>query len=113
MSIEDDLAGHPGPVREALVRLITLARAVAPDAVDGRSYGQPALLLDGRPLLGVGVAKAHLSLIPFSPAALDTVRARLSAFDVPKGMIRFTVDHQVPDDVVEDLVRARLTEIRG
>jgi uncharacterized protein YdhG (YjbR/CyaY superfamily) len=41
------------------------------------------------------------------------VRERLTAGDLSKGTIRFTVEAPLPDDVVRDVVRHRLDEITG
>ena len=71
----------------------------------------PAFILAGRPLLGFKAAKHHLSIFPFSPAAIEAVRERLDGFDLGKGTIRFSPDRPVPDDVLADLVRAREQEI--
>jgi uncharacterized protein YdhG (YjbR/CyaY superfamily) len=65
----------------------------------------------GRPLLGFRAARRHLSVFPFSPAAIDAVKDRLGGFDLSKGTIRFSPDSPVPEDVLADLVRARLREI--
>lgn len=111
-SIDDALTALPSPARGALQHVVDVGRRVAPDAVDGVSYGVPALRLDDKPLLGVQSAARHLSVIPFSPAAIDVVRADLGGFSVSKGTVRFTADQPVPDDVLERLVRARVAEIR-
>lgn len=91
--------------------MIDVARAVAPDAVDGVSYGVPALKVAGRPLIGVQAGAKHLSIFPFSPAALASVADDLEGFSLSKGTLRFTPDRPVPDPVLERLVRARLAEI--
>lgn len=77
------------------------------------SYGVPALKVAGRPLIGVSASAQHLSIFPFSPEALDTVRPDLADFSTSKGTLRFAADRPVPDDVIERLVRARLSEITG
>ena len=59
------------------------------------------------------VAKTHIGLYPFSPAALDTVRDELADFSLSKGTLRFSSDHPVPDDVLDRLVLARRDEIEG
>ncbi|TLM80733.1 DUF1801 domain-containing protein [Pseudarthrobacter sp. NamE2] len=79
---------------------------------EGMSYGMPALKLDDKPLVGVVAATKHLSLFPFSPAVVQAVAGRLNGFSLSKGTIRFTAEHPLPDDVVEDIVRLRQTEIR-
>jgi uncharacterized protein YdhG (YjbR/CyaY superfamily) len=98
-------------VEPALEHVRAVVREVAPDAEEGRSYGMPAFIYAGKPLLAVRAAKRHLSIYPFSPAAIDAVKDRLGGFDLAKGTIRFTPDRPVPDDVLTDLVRARMKEI--
>lgn len=110
-SIDDSLAALPEPDRACLQRVVEIAREVAPEAVDGVSYGMPALKLDGKPLIGFVAAAKHLSIFPFSPEVVDAVANKLEGFSLSKGTIRFTPDHPVPDDVVEEIVRLRRAEI--
>jgi uncharacterized protein YdhG (YjbR/CyaY superfamily) len=110
-ALDDYLAGLPQEQREALVRVRAVVERVAPDAEEGVSYGMPAYLHAGRPLLGFRAAKKHLSVFPFSPAAVEAVKDRLEGFDLSKGTIRFTPDHPLPEAVLVDLIRARQEEI--
>jgi uncharacterized protein YdhG (YjbR/CyaY superfamily) len=104
---------EPEPaVREALAHVLAVARLLVPEAVDGVSYGVPALIVDGKALIGVSRSARHLSVVPYSPSALDTVRGDLTDFSVSKGLIRFTPDRPVPDGILTRLVLARLAEIR-
>ena len=109
--MDEYLVDLPPERKAALERVRTVVADLAPDAEEGKSYGVPAFISRGRPLLGFSAAKQHLSIFPFSPAAIDAVRDRLDGFDVAKGTIRFSPDNPVPDDVLADLVRARLQEI--
>ena len=111
--IDDYLAGVEPPERAALEHVRRLAKQVAPLAADGRSYGMPALKYRKRPLLGFVSAKNHLSVFPFSPAVIGALADRLDGFDVSKGTIRFSVEHPIPDDVLQDIVRLRAAEIDG
>jgi len=111
--IDEYLDGLPPEQATALARVRDGVRELAPDAVEGRSYGVPAFILAGKPLLGFAAAKRHLSLFPFSPEAIDAVRDRLGGFDLAKGTIRFAPDRPVPDDVLADVVAARRAEITG
>lgn len=110
--VDEYLAGIEEPDRGALERIRRLVTETAPEAVDGKSYGMPALKFNKRPLVGFVAAKNHLSLFPFSPAVIDTLRDRLEGFQVSKGTIRFTADNPLPDDLVRDIVNLRLDEIR-
>ena len=110
-SVDDALAAMPGPARDALQRVIEVARAGAPDAVDGVSYGMPALKVQGKPLIGVTASAKHLSVFPFSSEVVAAVAPRLSGFSLSKGTIRFAADHPIPTDVLEEIVRLRRLEI--
>jgi uncharacterized protein YdhG (YjbR/CyaY superfamily) len=112
-AMDEYLAGLPPEQRAALARVRAIVEELEPGAEEGESYGMPAFLYAGRPLLGFRAAKKHLSVFPFSPAAIEAVEDRLEGFDLSKGTIRFTPDRPVPDDVLADLVRARKEEIAG
>jgi uncharacterized protein YdhG (YjbR/CyaY superfamily) len=111
-AVDDSLADLPEPERGSLQHVIDTARAMVPEAVEGMSYGMPALKLDGKPLIGIVAAAKHLSVFPFSPAVIDAVAGRLEGYSLSKGTIRFTPDHPLPDDVLEDIVRLRRAEIQ-
>src|SRR3954470_5043334 len=109
--MDEYLADLPAERKTALERVRGVVARVVPDAEEGTSYGVPAFIYAGRPLLGFSAAKKHLSIFPFSPAAIEAVRERLDGFDLAKGTIRFSPDRPVPEDVLADLVRARKQEI--
>ena len=110
-AVDDYLNGLPPAQKAALERVRAVVEAVAPEAEEGVSYGMPAFLYAGRPLLGFRAAKRHLSVFPFSPAAIEAVKDRLGGFDLSRGTIRFSPDKPLPEDVLSDVVRARKEEI--
>lgn len=97
--------------RGTFERVLREAVAAAPASEQGTSYGMPALLYRGRPLLGFASAKSHLSVFPFSPDVVDAVRDRLDGYALSKGTIRFSESQPLPDDVVTAMVRHRRDEI--
>src|SRR5918999_6073703 len=109
--MDDYLDGLPQEQREALARVRAIVESVAPDAEEGVSYGMPAFLYAGRPLLGFRAAKKHLSVFPFSSAAIEAVEGRLEGVDLSKGTIRFSADRPGTEDGLADLVRGRKKEI--
>jgi uncharacterized protein YdhG (YjbR/CyaY superfamily) len=72
-AMDEYLDSLPQEQREALAQVRAIVERVAPDAEEGGSYGMPAYLYAGRPLLGFRAAKKHLSVFPFSPAAIEAV----------------------------------------
>jgi uncharacterized protein YdhG (YjbR/CyaY superfamily) len=111
--MDDYLQELPTEQGAALARVRALVEQVVPEAEEGRSYGMPAYLYGGRPLLGFRAAKQHLSVFPFSPEAVDAVRDRLGGFDISKGTVRFSPDDPLPEDVLADMIRARKRELDG
>jgi uncharacterized protein YdhG (YjbR/CyaY superfamily) len=109
--MDDYLADVAEPDRGALERIRRVVKELVPQAEEGKSYGMPALRYNKRPLVGFVAAKKHLSLFPFSPAVIDALTDRLDGFELSKGTIRFTAEHQLPDDVLRDVVMLRLDEI--
>ena len=109
--MDDYLDGLPASQRAALDRVRAVVTELAPEAEEGVSYGMPAFIYEGRPLLGFRAAKQHLSVFPFSPAAIESVKDRLEGFTLSKGTIRFTPENPVPEKVLADVVRARRREI--
>ena len=112
-SFDEHLATVPGPQRAELERIRQFVRRSVPDEEEATSYGMPAFKYKKRPLLGIGASKNHLSMFPFSPAAVDAVRDQLVGFELAKGTVRFTPDQPIPDLALEELVRHRLAEIEG
>lgn len=109
--MDDYLDGLPPGQKAALERVRAVVSDAVPDAEEGTSYGMPAFIHAGRPLLGFRAAKQHLSIFPFSPAAIEAVQHRLEGFDLAKGTIRFSPERPVPEDVLVDVVRLRAQEI--
>jgi uncharacterized protein YdhG (YjbR/CyaY superfamily) len=112
-AIDDYLDGLAPDQKAALARVREIVAALVPDAEEGKSYGMPAFVYAGRPLLGLRAAQKHLSIFPFRPAAIEAVSDRLDGFDLAKGTIRFTPDHPVPETVLADVIHLREREIRS
>lgn len=108
---DDYLAGLPDDQRRGLHTVVEAVAAVAPDAVEGRSYGMPAFRYHGRPLVGFAAHRTHLAVYPFGPAVVEAVRAELDGYDLSKGTIRFAPDHPLPEEVLTRLVELRMREI--
>ena len=83
--MDEYLADFPEEQRVALERVRAIVIKVVPEAEEGVSYGMPAFLYQGRPLLGLRAAQKHLSVFPFSPAAIEDVKDRLDRLRALQG----------------------------
>ncbi|PRA80723.1 iron chaperone [Microbacterium sp. MYb66] len=115
-TIDEYLADLTPADRDAIDRVYAVAREEVPSAEQGKGYGMPALVHDGKPLLSVMRAKKHIGIYPFSPDAVAAVAGLLDGHpgvSVDKGTIRFQPEHPIPVEVLRELVRARLAQIDG
>jgi uncharacterized protein YdhG (YjbR/CyaY superfamily) len=99
--------------RRRLEKLRATVLAAAPGAVEGFSYGVPAIRVSGKAVVCYAAAKAHFSLFPMSGGVLKTFASDLKPFDVSKGTIRFGYDRPLPAGLVRRIVKARLEELRA
>ena len=104
------LAALPADQRAALEALRRMIAAAVPEAEETISYG-PAFRYHRRILVYYAAFKAHCSLFPGSGAVIEAHRQELEGFATSKGTLQFTPEHPIPKDLVERIVRAKISEI--
>jgi len=112
-SVDTYLSEFPTEFRNALQTLRAIIRTAAPEAEEGFSYGVPAFLVKGKPLVCYAAFKNHCGFYPMSPAVLKTFSAELAGYETAKGTIRFHPDKPVTAALVKRIVKARIAEIQG
>ena len=111
-TIDEYLAGVPDAQRNALQRLREQIRVATPDAIEGISYGRPALRLDGRYFLGFAATKTECSFYT-GRGPVDAYAHELSGYRLWKGTINFPADRPLPPGLVKKLVDRRLAEFQA
>ena len=101
---------EPGD-RAAIERVYRIAATAVDETEQGTSYGMPALLYRGKPLISVMRTKKHFGVYPFSGLVPAAVGSLLDGYDHEKGTIRFQPEHPLTDDVIVAIVHARRAEI--
>lgn len=108
----DDYLGDLDPDDRAQIdRVYAVARDIVPDVEQGTSYGMPALIHRGKPLLSVMRAKKHFGVYPFSQDAVAAAAPALDGVDHAKGTVRFTSDNPLSDAAIRALVTSRRDQI--
>jgi uncharacterized protein YdhG (YjbR/CyaY superfamily) len=111
--IDRYLKGVPARQRAILERLRATILKVIPDAEQCISYQVPAFRVAGGVVCGFASFKNHMSYLPFSGSVLDQLSDELDAYSHSKSALRFTSASPLPDELVENLIRVRLSEIHA
>jgi uncharacterized protein YdhG (YjbR/CyaY superfamily) len=105
------LAALPADQRELLERVSARIRTVMPDAEETISYAIPSFRQGKRYVVSYAGWKNHCSIYPVTDTFLAAHGEEVSDYDQTKGSLHFTPDRPLPDGIVEELVRARLSEL--
>jgi uncharacterized protein YdhG (YjbR/CyaY superfamily) len=98
------------PEKEELIRIRAIVKEMVPEAVETISYGMPGFKYKGKYLLGYAAFKEHLSLFPTS-VPIEELKGKLKDFKIAKGTIQFTLNKPIPDDLIREIVGARLKQL--
>lgn len=111
--IDNYLAALTEPQRTTLSDLRATIAELLPDAEQCLKYSMPAFAVGGKGVIGFVAHKAHNGLVPFSGSVLATIPEATAGFETTKGSLKFGVDQQLPVELLQALISARLAEIQG
>ena len=87
-------------------------RELLPDAEECLSYNMPCFKVDGVAVAGFDGFRRHCSYFPHSGNIVSAVGALPDwCTAASKGTLHFPVDRPLPEELVRELVAARLSEI--
>jgi uncharacterized protein YdhG (YjbR/CyaY superfamily) len=87
------------------------AQELVSDVKEGESYGLPALLYRGSPLISITATKAGYSIYPFSADVVASVLPTLDGYASTKGGVKFTAEKPLPVAAFDAMVKERQAEI--
>ena len=93
---------------DALEHLRQVIKAVVPDAEELITYQIPTFKINGKAVAGFAAYKNHLSYFPFSGSLLDQFKDETADYKQTKGALHFTTDKPLPDDLIKQMVYAKL-----
>jgi uncharacterized protein YdhG (YjbR/CyaY superfamily) len=109
-TIDEYIRTFPRDVQSILEKMRRTIRKAAPEAEETISYQIPTFKLNGNSIAHFAAFKKHIGLYPPAPAAFKN---EVSAYEGPKGNLRFPTDKPIPYDLVTRIVLFRKKEILG
>ena len=105
-TVEEYFAAVPEPARSALNQIRQAIRSVVPpEATEIISYKIPAFK-HKKVLVWYAAFANHCSLFP-TAALIDAFKDELKDFSTAKGTVHFPLDHPMPVDLIQRMVKER------
>jgi uncharacterized protein YdhG (YjbR/CyaY superfamily) len=109
-TIDEYIKTFPKDVQTILGKMRQTIRRAAPEAEETISYQIPTFKLNGNSIAHFAAFKKHIGLYPPAPGVF---KKEVSAYEGPKGNLRFPTDKPIPYDLVTRIVLFRKKEILG
>ena len=106
--IDEYVAGFPAHVREILQKIRKTIQQAAPDAEETIKYGMPTFTLEGN-LVYFAAFKNHVGFFPPTQGD-EEFKIEASAYEGPKGNLRFPLNAPIPYDLIRKAVELRVKE---
>ena len=112
--LDDYYAQLPQVAVAHLTQLRELCRSGLPDAEEKLAWNNPAFVEDGTRLVMLQSFKQHCSLrFPTRFFAAHTAEVEAAGYDAGAGFIKLPYDRQLPVELLERLIAARLDEFEA
>jgi uncharacterized protein YdhG (YjbR/CyaY superfamily) len=111
-AVEAYIAALPTAVQVEVEAVRSRILSAAPGMTEGMSYAMPTYSLDGGYVVYMAAWKRHISLYP-TPEGDKALRAELAPFLAGRGTLRFPLGQEVPEGLVERVVRALVADQRS
>jgi len=109
-SVDDFLSRVPAAQREALQGIRSTIARVVPEIEETISYGIPTFKYRGKGLVGFGPKTDGCTFYVMDGTILDRF-PKAGRYRTGKGSLGFDADDPLPNELVEEIVRARMAEI--
>jgi uncharacterized protein YdhG (YjbR/CyaY superfamily) len=111
-TIHEYLSTVPAEALPALESLRARIRGLVPEAEEVISYQIPTFKLRKKALVAYGATKDHCALYLLSPALMERFSQRTKGYLRGKVALHFTPAEPLPQELVDDLVKARIAELQ-
>lgn len=110
-TIDQYITAFPQDVGEKLEKVRHTIREAAPEAEATIKYGIPTYVL-GKNLVHFAGYKKHIGFYP-TPSGIEAFQEQLACYKQSKGAVQFPLDQPIPYELIAEIVRFRVEELRG
>jgi len=110
-SIDEYITQFPEKTQYILRKVRQVIRENAPEATEKISYGMPCYWFDEN-LIYFAAMKGHLGIYPTNSGVL-TFADKLVDYKTSKGAIQIPWDKPIPYDLIAEITRFRVSEVKG
>jgi uncharacterized protein YdhG (YjbR/CyaY superfamily) len=107
-SIDEYLDSIPQDLKNKLQILRSTIQEAAPDSTEAICYQIPTFKLNGN-LLHFAAYKTHIGFYP-GPSAIKAFVDELAPYNLSKGTIRFTLEDEIPLNLIFRIVKFRVEQ---
>ena len=94
-----------------LHRVLDVIATNFPDSSVKLAWNTPQIQIAGKYVFGMSAAKNHLSFAPWSEAVMASFAERLAPYETTKGLFKVPVDWDVDQQLIADMISARMAEL--
>lgn len=107
--IEKYIEQFPEDVQAILRSIRKLIQVNASEAEELMAYGMPGYKTNKKPLVYFAAFKNHIGFYA-TPSGHDEFKDELSKYKQGKGSVQFPLDQPIPYDLIERMVKFRVSE---
>lgn len=109
----DEYISHfPQEIQEKLQNLRNLILKQNPDIQEYIGYQMPAFKFLGKPLVYFAAYKNHIGFYPTSSGIANFENEFVKhGFKFSKGAVQFPIDQDLPEKLIENIIKFRISEI--
>ena len=108
-SVDEYITQFPVSVQAILIKIRQLVFELDKEVEDRFSYGMPAYKLNKKPLIYFAAFKSHIGLYA-TPSGHEHFKERLSAYKQGKGSVQFSLEEDIPFDLIREIIQFRINE---
>lgn len=109
-TVDEYINSFDGKKRQLLLEFRKVIKMLSPESIESMSYGMPGYKLNGKPLVYFAGFKSHVSLFP-TAKDLGPLEKDVKDYRTGKGTLQFKDGKTIPWDLVEKIVKFRISEL--